>query len=95
MFFTLQLDYPVVVAAIFVSGIGGTFQYGFSISVMTSPSAVSPPKSSEKGKEKPPAAHDTSEITTNLMSDVKQEQIFAIFCENSPKKATVAVDKLV
>uniref|UniRef100_H3CUP9 Solute carrier family 2, facilitated glucose transporter member 5 n=1 Tax=Tetraodon nigroviridis TaxID=99883 RepID=H3CUP9_TETNG len=35
----LQLDYPVVVAAIFVSGIGGTFQYGFSISVMTSPSA--------------------------------------------------------
>lgn len=48
----LQLDYPVVVAAIFVSGVGGTFQYGFSISVMTSPSAVSPPKSSsEEEKE--------------------------------------------
>lgn len=44
MFFTLQLDYPVVAAAIFVSGVGGTFQYGFSISVMTSPSEVSPPK---------------------------------------------------
>lgn len=46
MFFTLQLDYPVVLAAIFVSGVGGTFQYGFSISVMTSPSVVSPGKSS-------------------------------------------------
>ncbi|KAI3361826.1 hypothetical protein L3Q82_002155 [Scortum barcoo] len=33
-----QLDCPVVIAAIFISGIGGTFQYGFSISVMTSPS---------------------------------------------------------
>lgn len=46
MFFALQLDYPVVVAAIFVSGVGGTFQYGFCISVMTSPSAVSPRKAS-------------------------------------------------
>lgn len=37
----LQQDCPVVIAAIFISGIGGTFQYGFSISVMTSPSPVS------------------------------------------------------
>lgn len=37
----LQLDCPVVIAAIFISGIGGTFQYGFSVSVMTSPSPVS------------------------------------------------------
>lgn len=37
----LQLNYPVVIAAIFVSGIGGTFQYGFCVSVMNSPSAVS------------------------------------------------------
>lgn len=36
----LQLDYPLVIAAIFISGIGGTFQYGFSVSVMTSPSEV-------------------------------------------------------
>ncbi|XP_070706902.1 solute carrier family 2 member 11, like [Pempheris klunzingeri] len=35
----LLLDYPVVIAAIVVSGIGGTFQYGFNVSVMTSPSA--------------------------------------------------------
>uniref|UniRef100_A0A3Q3XH09 Major facilitator superfamily (MFS) profile domain-containing protein n=1 Tax=Mola mola TaxID=94237 RepID=A0A3Q3XH09_MOLML len=34
-----RLDTPVVIAAIFVSGIGGTFQYGFCVSVMTSPSA--------------------------------------------------------
>lgn len=40
-FHLLQLDCPAVIAAIFVSGIGGTFQYGFSVSVMTSPSAVS------------------------------------------------------
>lgn len=37
----LQLDCPVVIAAIFISGIGGTFQYGFGLSVMTSPSGVS------------------------------------------------------
>ncbi|XP_074473992.1 solute carrier family 2 member 11, like isoform X3 [Sebastes fasciatus] len=35
----LQLDCPVVIAAICAAGIGGTFQYGFCISVMTSPSA--------------------------------------------------------
>ncbi|XP_062290262.1 solute carrier family 2 member 11, like [Scomber scombrus] len=35
---TLLLDCPVVIAAIFIAGIGGTFQYGFCISVMTSPS---------------------------------------------------------
>ncbi|XP_050977868.1 solute carrier family 2 member 11, like [Labeo rohita] len=29
---------PVLVAAIFISGIGGTFQYGFNISVLNSPS---------------------------------------------------------
>ncbi|XP_056146413.1 solute carrier family 2 member 11, like [Lampris incognitus] len=34
----LLLDSPVIIAAIFISGIGGTFQYGFHISVMTSPS---------------------------------------------------------
>ncbi|XP_060917355.1 solute carrier family 2 member 11, like [Labrus mixtus] len=38
-YLTLLLDCPVVIAAIFAAGIGGTFQYGFSISVMTSPSA--------------------------------------------------------
>ncbi|XP_044031127.1 solute carrier family 2 member 11, like [Siniperca chuatsi] len=38
-YLSLLLDCPVVIAAIFVSGIGGTFQYGFSISVMISPSA--------------------------------------------------------
>ncbi|XP_020563378.1 solute carrier family 2, facilitated glucose transporter member 5 [Oryzias latipes] len=32
------LDCPTVVAAIFICGIGGTFQYGFCVSVMTSPS---------------------------------------------------------
>lgn len=37
----LQLDCPTVVAAIFICGIGGTFQYGFCVSVMTSPSVVS------------------------------------------------------
>ncbi|XP_041826525.1 solute carrier family 2 member 11, like [Melanotaenia boesemani] len=36
---TLLLDCPVVIVAIFVCGIGGTFQYGYSVSVMTSPSA--------------------------------------------------------
>uniref|UniRef100_A0A3B5L6F2 Solute carrier family 2 member 11, like n=1 Tax=Xiphophorus couchianus TaxID=32473 RepID=A0A3B5L6F2_9TELE len=34
----LQLNYPVLIAAIFICSIGGTFQYGFSVSVMTSPS---------------------------------------------------------
>ncbi|XP_058645680.1 solute carrier family 2, facilitated glucose transporter member 11-like isoform X1 [Onychostoma macrolepis] len=29
---------PVLVAAIFIAGIGGTFQYGFHISVLNSPS---------------------------------------------------------
>ncbi|XP_074546484.1 solute carrier family 2 member 11, like [Halichoeres trimaculatus] len=38
-YITLLLDCPAVIAAIFAAGIGGTFQYGFSISVMTSPSA--------------------------------------------------------
>ncbi|KAM8744488.1 solute carrier family 2 member 11, like isoform 1-T1 [Acanthopagrus schlegelii] len=37
-YFTLLLECPLVIAAIFVTGIGGTFQYGFCISVMTSPS---------------------------------------------------------
>lgn len=37
----LQVAYPVVFAAIFVCGIGGTFHYGYSVSVMTSPSVVS------------------------------------------------------
>ncbi|XP_073334507.1 solute carrier family 2 member 11, like [Pagrus major] len=37
-YLTLLLECPLVIAAIFVTGIGGTFQYGFSISVMTSPS---------------------------------------------------------
>uniref|UniRef100_A0A3Q2CJG4 Solute carrier family 2 member 11, like n=1 Tax=Cyprinodon variegatus TaxID=28743 RepID=A0A3Q2CJG4_CYPVA len=36
-----HLDSPVLIAAIFICSIGGTFQYGFSVSVMTSPSAVS------------------------------------------------------
>ncbi len=36
----LQLECPLVIATIFVSGIGGTFQYGYCISVMTSPSEV-------------------------------------------------------
>ncbi|XP_013859279.1 solute carrier family 2 member 11, like [Austrofundulus limnaeus] len=35
----LLLDHPVVIAAIFITAVGGTFQYGFCISVMTSPSA--------------------------------------------------------
>ncbi|XP_061589379.1 solute carrier family 2 member 11, like [Cololabis saira] len=35
----LLLQYPVVIATIFISGFGGSFQYGFSLSVMTSPSA--------------------------------------------------------
>uniref|UniRef100_A0A672JJM9 Solute carrier family 2, facilitated glucose transporter member 5 n=1 Tax=Salarias fasciatus TaxID=181472 RepID=A0A672JJM9_SALFA len=34
-----QLDCPLVIAVILASGVGGTFQYGYSISVMTSPSA--------------------------------------------------------
>nr|XP_043902175.1 solute carrier family 2, facilitated glucose transporter member 11-like [Solea senegalensis] len=34
----LLLDLPVVIATIFIAGIGGTFQYGFSVSVLTSPS---------------------------------------------------------
>ncbi|XP_035989804.1 solute carrier family 2 member 11, like isoform X1 [Fundulus heteroclitus] len=34
----LLLDYPALIAAIFICSIGGTFQYGFSVSVMTSPS---------------------------------------------------------
>ncbi|XP_074473991.1 solute carrier family 2 member 11, like isoform X2 [Sebastes fasciatus] len=38
-YLTLLLDCPVVIAAICAAGIGGTFQYGFCISVMTSPSA--------------------------------------------------------
>ncbi|KAM9338423.1 solute carrier family 2 member 11, like [Symphorus nematophorus] len=38
-YLTLLLDYPLVIAAIFISGIGGTFQYGYGISVMTSPSS--------------------------------------------------------
>ncbi|XP_070408745.1 solute carrier family 2 member 11, like [Nothobranchius furzeri] len=33
------LDFPVLIAAIFICGIGGSFQYGFCVSVMTSPSA--------------------------------------------------------
>ncbi|XP_054613631.1 solute carrier family 2 member 11, like [Dunckerocampus dactyliophorus] len=33
----LLLDCPLVIAAIFILGIGGTFQYGFGISTMTSP----------------------------------------------------------
>lgn len=33
------LEYPLVIAAIFICGIGGTFQYGYSISSLTSPSA--------------------------------------------------------
>lgn len=37
----LQLESPGIISAILVSGIGGTFQYGFHISVMTSPSLVS------------------------------------------------------
>ncbi|XP_040915265.1 solute carrier family 2 member 11, like [Toxotes jaculatrix] len=37
-YLTLLLDCPTVIAAIFISGIGGTFQYGFCVSVMTSPS---------------------------------------------------------
>ncbi|KAM6903047.1 solute carrier family 2 member 11, like [Xenentodon cancila] len=36
---SLLLNCPVVIAVIFVSGFGGTFQYGFSLSVMASPSA--------------------------------------------------------
>ncbi|XP_061787758.1 solute carrier family 2 member 11, like isoform X2 [Nerophis lumbriciformis] len=35
---TLLLDCPLVIAAIFTLGIGGTFQYGFCISVVTSSS---------------------------------------------------------
>ncbi|XP_068191383.1 solute carrier family 2 member 11, like [Antennarius striatus] len=37
-YFTLLLDSPVIIAAIFTIGIGGTFQYGFDVSVMTSAS---------------------------------------------------------
>nr|XP_057907793.1 solute carrier family 2 member 11, like [Doryrhamphus excisus] len=36
---TLLLQCPLVIAAIFILGIGGTFQYGFAISMVTSPSA--------------------------------------------------------
>ncbi|CAB1332862.1 unnamed protein product [Coregonus sp. 'balchen'] len=36
---TLLLESPVLIAAIFISGIGGTFQFGFHISVLTSPSS--------------------------------------------------------
>uniref|UniRef100_A0A4W5P9C7 Solute carrier family 2 member 11, like n=1 Tax=Hucho hucho TaxID=62062 RepID=A0A4W5P9C7_9TELE len=39
--FSVQLESPVLIAAIFISGIGGTFQFGFHISVLTSPSSVS------------------------------------------------------
>lgn len=35
-----QLECPTIIAVIFVAGIGGTFQYGFCVSVMNSPSAV-------------------------------------------------------
>ncbi|KAM9438651.1 solute carrier family 2, facilitated glucose transporter member 11-like isoform 2-T2 [Salvelinus alpinus] len=35
----LLLESPVLIAAIFISGIGGTFQFGFHISVLTSPSS--------------------------------------------------------
>ncbi|XP_077352657.1 solute carrier family 2, facilitated glucose transporter member 11-like [Festucalex cinctus] len=35
---TLLLDCPLVIAVIFISGIGGTFQYGFGISSMTAAS---------------------------------------------------------
>ncbi|KAM9307113.1 solute carrier family 2 member 11, like [Pholidichthys leucotaenia] len=34
----LLLDHPVLIAAIFICGIGGTFPYGYSVSVLTSPS---------------------------------------------------------
>lgn len=37
---SLQLECPMIIAAIFVTGIGGTFQYGFCVSVMNAPSAV-------------------------------------------------------
>lgn len=37
----LQARSPVLIAAIFIAGIGGTFQYGFHISVLNSPSLVS------------------------------------------------------
>uniref|UniRef100_A0A672ZPS0 Solute carrier family 2, facilitated glucose transporter member 5 n=1 Tax=Sphaeramia orbicularis TaxID=375764 RepID=A0A672ZPS0_9TELE len=36
---SLNTKCPRVIAAIFICGIGGTFQYGFCVSVMTSPSA--------------------------------------------------------
>ncbi|KAG9263330.1 solute carrier family 2, facilitated glucose transporter member 11-like [Astyanax mexicanus] len=36
--FTLLLGSPVLVAVVLIAGIGGTFQYGFNISVLTSPS---------------------------------------------------------
>ncbi|XP_072515124.1 solute carrier family 2 member 11, like [Salminus brasiliensis] len=36
--FALLLESPVLVAVVLVAGIGGTFQYGFHISVLTSPS---------------------------------------------------------
>ncbi|XP_059906280.1 solute carrier family 2 member 11, like [Gadus macrocephalus] len=35
---TSLLECPLLVAAVFITGIGGTFQYGFNIAVMTSPS---------------------------------------------------------
>uniref|UniRef100_A0AAV2J306 Uncharacterized protein n=1 Tax=Knipowitschia caucasica TaxID=637954 RepID=A0AAV2J306_KNICA len=37
--FVVQLECPRIVAAIFICGIGGTFQYGTSISSLTSPAA--------------------------------------------------------
>ncbi|KAK9532653.1 hypothetical protein VZT92_010027 [Zoarces viviparus] len=38
-YLSLLVDSPILIAAIFVTGIGGTFQYGFCVSVMNSPSA--------------------------------------------------------
>ncbi|KAM6984846.1 solute carrier family 2, facilitated glucose transporter member 11-like [Aplochiton taeniatus] len=35
----LQLESPGLVAAVFITGIGGTFQFGFQVSVLTSPSS--------------------------------------------------------
>uniref|UniRef100_A0A3B4ZUE8 Solute carrier family 2, facilitated glucose transporter member 5 n=1 Tax=Stegastes partitus TaxID=144197 RepID=A0A3B4ZUE8_9TELE len=34
----MSINCPLVIAAIFIAGIGGTFQYGYCVSVMTSPS---------------------------------------------------------
>uniref|UniRef100_A0A3P8SIM0 Solute carrier family 2, facilitated glucose transporter member 5 n=1 Tax=Amphiprion percula TaxID=161767 RepID=A0A3P8SIM0_AMPPE len=38
MLSALRLNCPLVIATIFIAGIGGTFQYGYCVSVMTSPS---------------------------------------------------------